>query len=108
MMRYSILAASTRTEETCLARPGSCIRPRRLPPSRTREYVIRREFDIAEGDAYNRVLSDRAERRLKNLGYFKAVKITNELGSAADRVVVNVDVEESPNTEFSIHGGYNR
>ena len=39
--------------------------------TRTREYVIRREFDISEGDAYNRALVDRAERRLKNLDYFK-------------------------------------
>src|SRR3981081_2587886 len=62
--------------------------------SRTRKYVIRREFDIAEGDAYNTVLIDRAERRLKNLGYFKAVKITNEPGSAPDHIVVNVDVED--------------
>ena len=38
---------------------------------RTRDYVIRREFDIGEGDAYNRALIDRAERRLKNLNYFK-------------------------------------
>jgi hypothetical protein len=70
--------------------------------------VIRREFDIAEGDAYNTVLIDRAERRLKNLGYFKAVKITNEPGSAPDHIVVNVDVEEPPDTEFSIHGGDDR
>ena len=39
--------------------------------SRTRDYVIRREFDVGEGDAYNKVLVDRAERRLNNLGYFK-------------------------------------
>src|SRR5207245_6777937 len=70
--------------------------------SRTRDYVIRREFDIAEGDAYNRVLMDRAERKLKNLGYFKSVKITNEPGSAPDRVVINVDVEEQPTGEFSV------
>ena len=55
--------------------------------TRTRDYVIRREFDIAEGDAYNRALIDRAERRLKNLNYFKIVKITNEPGSAPDRIV---------------------
>src|SRR5205814_232607 len=42
--------------------------------TRTRDYVIRREFDIAEGDAYNKALIDRAERRLKNLNYFKTVK----------------------------------
>jgi len=74
--------------------------------TRTRDYVIRREFDIGEGDAYNRALIDRAERRLKNLGYFKTVKITNEPGSAPDRVVINVDVEEQSTGEFTISGGY--
>jgi outer membrane protein insertion porin family len=74
--------------------------------TRTRDYVIRREFDIAEGDAYNRVLIDRAERRLKNLNYFKTVKITNEPGSSSDRVIINVDVEEQSTGEFSIAGGY--
>jgi outer membrane protein insertion porin family len=74
--------------------------------TRTRDYVIRREFDIAEGDAYNRALVDRAERRLKNLNYFKTVKITNEPGSAPDRVVLNVDVEDQPTGEFSVAGGY--
>jgi len=74
--------------------------------TRTRDYVIRREFDIGEGDAYNRALIDRAERRLKNLNFFKNVKVTNEPGSAPDRVIINVDVEEQPTGEFSISGGY--
>ena len=74
--------------------------------TRTRDYVIRREFDIGEGDAYNRALIDRAERRLKNLNYFKTVKITNEPGSAPDRVVINVNVEEQSTGEFTISGGY--
>jgi outer membrane protein insertion porin family len=74
--------------------------------TRTRDYVIRREFDVGEGDAYNRALVDRAERRLKNLNYFKSVKITNEPGSAPDRIVLNVDVDEIPTGEFSISGGY--
>lgn len=74
--------------------------------TRTRDYVIRREFDIVEGDAYNRALIDRAERRLKNLQYFKTVKITNEPGSAPDRIIVNVDVEEQSTGEFSFSGGY--
>ena len=39
--------------------------------TRTRDYVIRREFEIGEGDAYNRVLVDRAERRLNGLGYLQ-------------------------------------
>ena len=74
--------------------------------TRTRDYVIRREFDIGEGDAYNRALIDRAERRLKNLDFFKTVKITNEPGSAPDRVVINVNVEEKSTGEFSVSGGY--
>ncbi len=74
--------------------------------TRTRDYVIRREFDISEGDPYNRALIDRAERRIKNLNYFKNVKITNEPGSAPDRVVINVDVEEQSTGDFSVMGGY--
>ena len=74
--------------------------------TRTRDYVIRREFDIGEGDPYNRALIDRAERRLKNLNFFKTVRITNEPGSAPDRVVVNVEVEEKSTGEFSVAGGY--
>src|SRR5262245_64927703 len=51
-------------------------------------------------------LIDRAERRFKNPGCFKTVKITNEPGSAPDRVVINVDVEEQATGEFSVSGGY--
>ncbi len=74
--------------------------------TRTRDYVIRREFDLGEGDAYNQVFVDRAERRLNNLGYFKRVRISNEPGSSADRVVVNVDVEDQSTGAFSVSGGY--
>ena len=74
--------------------------------TRTRGYVIRREFDITEGDAYNKTLIDRAERRLKNLNYFKTVKITRQPGSAADRVVLDVEVAEQSTGEFNISGGY--
>jgi outer membrane protein insertion porin family len=74
--------------------------------TRTRDYVIRREFDAGEGDAYNRALVDRAERRLKALAYFKTVKISQEPGSSPDRVVLNVDVEDQPTGQFSIGAGY--
>jgi outer membrane protein insertion porin family len=74
--------------------------------TRTRDYVIRREFDIAEGDAYNKSLIDRAERRLKNLNYFKTVKIATKPGSVADRVVLDVEVAEQSTGEFNIAGGY--
>jgi outer membrane protein insertion porin family len=74
--------------------------------TRTRDHVIRREFDLAEGDPYNRALINRAERRLKNLNYFKEVKVTAEPGSAPDRVIINAVVEEMSTGEFSISGGY--
>jgi len=74
--------------------------------TRTRDFVIRREFDISEGDAYNRALVDRAERRLKNLDFFKSVKITTEPGSSSDRVVLIVDLEEKSTGDFSVSGGY--
>jgi outer membrane protein insertion porin family len=74
--------------------------------TRTRDYVIRRELDISEGDPYNRALLDRAERRIKNLNFFKDVKITTEPGSAPDRVVVNINLTEQSTGDFSIMGGY--
>jgi outer membrane protein insertion porin family len=74
--------------------------------TRTRDYVIRREFDLSEGDAYNRALVDRAERRLKNLDFFKTVKITTEPGSSSDRVILDVDLEEKSTGDFSVSGGY--
>jgi outer membrane protein insertion porin family len=74
--------------------------------TRTRDYVIRREFDITEGDAYNKALIDRAERRLKNLNYFKTVKISSRPGSVPDRVVLDVEVAEQSTGDFTISGGY--
>jgi len=72
----------------------------------TRDYVIRREFDMAEGDPYNKALIDRAERRLKNLNYFKTIKILHQPGSVPDRVVLDVEVVEQSTGDFSVSGGY--
>lgn len=74
--------------------------------TRTRDYVVRREFDVAEGDAFNRVLIDRAERRLRRLGYFSDVRVFTEPGSSDDRVIVVVEVVEQPTGEFSFGVGY--
>jgi outer membrane protein insertion porin family len=74
--------------------------------TRTRGYVIRREFDIAEGDAFNKGLIDRAERRLKALDYFKTVKITSKQGSAPDRIILDVELQEKDTGNFNIAGGY--
>lgn len=76
-----------------------------LGNNRTREYVIRREFDIAEGDAFNQSLLTRAERRIRNLGIFKSVNVSRARGSAPDRVVLNVNVEEQPTGDISFGVG---
>lgn len=74
--------------------------------ARTRDYVIRREFDFGEGDAYNKTLIDRAERRLKNLNYFKTVKIASRPGSSPDRVVLDVETIDQPTGDINWAGGY--
>lgn len=73
--------------------------------TKTRDYVIRREFDVSEGDAYNRVMMNKAERRLRDLGYFKNVSITTEPGSSPDKVVVVVNVEDKSTGSFGVAGG---
>lgn len=74
--------------------------------TRTRDYVIRREFDISEGDAFNQETISRAKRRLEALGFFSAVNISTQAGSSPDRVVVIVDVQDQPTGSFGIGAGY--
>ncbi|CAN7427387.1 outer membrane protein assembly factor BamA [Rhizobium sp. LjRoot30] len=74
--------------------------------TRTRDYVIRREFDMSEGDAFNQEMVSRAKRRLDALGYFSAVNISTAPGSASDRVVIIVDVQDQPTGAFGIGAGY--
>ena len=74
--------------------------------TRTRDYVIRREFDVSEGDAFNQVLIQRAKRRLERLGFFETVEISTAPGTEADQVVLVVDVVDKSTGEFSIGAGY--
>lgn len=74
--------------------------------TRTRDYVIRREIDVSEGDAFNQVLIQRAKRRLERLDYFTNVNISTAPGSQPDQVVLVVDLVEKATGEFSIGGGY--
>ena len=73
---------------------------------RTLDRVIRREFGIVEGDAFNTSKIARATRRVRNLGYFRKVDVSNEQGSRSDRARVKVEVEEISTGEFSIGAGY--
>lgn len=74
--------------------------------TRTRDYVIRREFDLSEGDAFNQQVITSAKRRLEALGYFQTVNISTAQGSAPDRVVLIVDVVDQPTGSFGIGAGY--
>ncbi|MFK3692613.1 outer membrane protein assembly factor BamA [Agrobacterium tumefaciens] len=76
--------------------------------TRTRDYVIRREFDISEGDAFNQTVITAAKRRLEALGYFSKVNISTAGGSAPDRVVIVVDVEDQSTGSFGIGAGYSQ
>ena len=53
--------------------------------TRTLDYVIRREMNVTEGDAYNRVLVDRSKNQIRALGFFKNVDIDETPGSARTR-----------------------
>lgn len=72
----------------------------------TLDRVIRRELRVAEGDAFNRILLDRSRNRVRALGYFKEVEITEAPGSQPDRTVVDIAVEEQATGELSFAAGF--
>ncbi len=73
---------------------------------RTLDRVIRREFRLVEGDAFNTAKLQRSEQRIKNLGFFKKVDVTNVPGSTPDKTVINVNLEEQSTGEFSVGIGF--
>ena len=73
---------------------------------RTLDKVIRREFQLVEGDAFNVTKMTRSKDRLKNLGFFKTVEVTNKAGSAPDKTVVTVEVEEQSTGSLSFGLGF--
>ena len=74
--------------------------------TRTLDNVIRRELMLSEGDAFNRTLLERSRNNLRALGFFKDVTVEEARGSAPDRSVVNVTVEEQPTGELSVGAGF--
>jgi outer membrane protein insertion porin family len=73
---------------------------------RTLDEVVRREFRLVEGDAFNSDKLRRSRRRIQNLGYFSKVEVTNEPGSTSDKTIVTVDVEEQPTGDLSFGAGF--
>jgi outer membrane protein insertion porin family len=73
---------------------------------RTLDYVVRREFRLVEGDAFNSSKLHRSEQRIKNLDFFEKVNITNVPGSAPDKTIINTELQEKSTGEFSIGIGF--
>lgn len=75
--------------------------------TRTIDKVIRREFTLAEGDAFNASKLRTSERMLNNLGFFKKVDLKKgEIPGHSDRVNINLDVEEQSTGDFNFGGGF--
>ena len=73
----------------------------------TRDKVIRREFRLNEGDAFNALKVKRSQDRIQSLGFFgDKFEIKQSEGSAPDRVVLSAPVEEKPTGQLSVSGGY--
>jgi outer membrane protein insertion porin family len=73
----------------------------------TRDKVIRREFRLNEGDAFNALKVKRSQDRIQSLGYFgEKFEIKQSEGSAPDRVILSAPVEEKPTGQLSLSGGY--
>ena len=72
----------------------------------TLDYVVRRELELAEGDAFNRILLDRSRLNVRRLRFFEDVEITETQGSAADRAIVEVKVKEQPTGELAFSAGF--
>ena len=73
---------------------------------RTLDQVIRREFRLVEGDAFNRVLVDRSRTRIRGLGFFKEVDIKDAPGTQPDRTDVTVAVTEQSTGALQLGLGY--
>jgi outer membrane protein insertion porin family len=73
---------------------------------RTLDRVVRREFRLVEGDAFNTSKMQRSRQRIQNLGFFGKVDVANQPGSAPDLTVIKATVEERSTGELSFGAGY--
>ena len=74
---------------------------------RTLDRVIRREFTLVEGDAFNTAKLRRSQQRIRDLNFFEKVNVTNVPSETApDRTVIKVDVQEKSTGELSLGIGW--
>lgn len=74
--------------------------------TKTRDFVIRRELGFAEGDPFNRSMVVRGRGNIEALDYFSRVDVSTGPGSAPDKIVLNINVEEKPSGEYGATAGY--
>jgi outer membrane protein insertion porin family len=73
----------------------------------TQDKVLRREFRLSEGDAFNSLGVQRTTARINSLGYFQEnFEVTQVQGSAPDRIVLEANVEERPTGELQFSAGF--
>ena len=72
----------------------------------TQDNVIRRQFDVAEGDPLNPRELREAATRIERLGYFSDVSVTPNVGSSPEQSVVDVRVEETTTGSLSFGLSY--
>lgn len=73
---------------------------------RTVDKVIRREMRLVEGDAFNAAKMRRSRTRIKDLDFFENVDVEQVPGSAPDKAVVTVNVQEKSTGALSFGVGY--
>ncbi len=73
---------------------------------RTLDKVLRREFELVEGDPFNKSKVAKSERNIRNLDYFETVEIDTRPGSAPDKTIVDIGVSEKSTGELSIGAGF--
>ncbi|MDX9860868.1 MAG: outer membrane protein assembly factor BamA, partial [Rhodospirillales bacterium] len=74
--------------------------------SRTEDQVIRREFRLVEGDAFNASKLSRSRQRIQNLGFFGKVRVDQVPGSAPDKTVLEVEIEERSTGALTFGAGF--
>ncbi|PIW56593.1 MAG: outer membrane protein assembly factor BamA [Sphingomonadales bacterium CG12_big_fil_rev_8_21_14_0_65_65_10] len=73
----------------------------------TQDKVIRREFRVVEGDAFNSFAIARTNARINSLGYFQeGFEVEQKPGSAPDRIVLEANIEEKPTGELQLSAGF--
>lgn len=73
----------------------------------TVDKVVRREFRLNEGDAFNSFQVKRSANRIKSLGFFQdELEIEQKQGSAPDRIILEANVQERATGELQLSAGF--